>query len=659
MKRLLILILICSLAIADVTTTHNRNSFACNGATTEFDFTFDVMGGDTSDIIVVLRDSDGDDVTLTETVDYTVSATNDDYRAGPGGTVTTVETYASGYTLVVYRSEDATNSASLRTGSRLNTTALQNEIDKLHLLIQDLQEQLNRCPKFPVADSTALTVDYSNSVARASSYPYFGADGSMTTTDSVASDNTVVSVFMEGVVDDATGLAALTTMGGLHVYNIATYGAVKDDSSDDSTAIQAAIDAAELVNGCVYIPIGEYTLETGLTIDAHITIWGEDEVGSILKKSGDIVGITTSKGCTLYNFTLNSGGGADASNGIDISSATYRTRMKNVTVTNQGADGIELTSSNLGTYEDLTLTSNGTDGLHINGTHDNPNTNAMVLKNIDARSNTGWGINCEDGRENFGIGLTAQNNGNGIRINDRANFFQIYAESNTTTQIELTSEANCKGNYLQVVVGTLTDNSAGDNTVLRAKRGAVFDTNFNKVTTDKVIFENINSEDTAVKGIGQLDHSAGDGTPADREYGFHVSATDADQSFTFANTETDRVLDISMDGDLTVARVFVPGSVTFTDSDTTPAVNAGNAFTTNTTGITITRFDGGVAGQMISIISKGAIVFDTSSASRLTGSSVDITTASGDTTLWICETGGTSSSVWRLLSWIDVSADNS
>jgi hypothetical protein len=98
---------------------------------------------------------------------------------------------------------------------------------------------------------------------------------------------------------------------------------------------------------------------------------------------------------------------------------------------------------------------------------------------------------------------------------------------------------------------------------------------------------------------------------------------------------------------------------TFTDADTTPTVANENLFKSNTTGATIARFDNGIVGQTITIISKGAIVFDTSTATRLIGSSIDITTASGDVSTWVCETAGTTSSVWRLIKWTDVSEDNS
>ena len=98
---------------------------------------------------------------------------------------------------------------------------------------------------------------------------------------------------------------------------------------------------------------------------------------------------------------------------------------------------------------------------------------------------------------------------------------------------------------------------------------------------------------------------------------------------------------------------------TFTAADATPSVDAITRAYSSTTGVTITQFDNGVEGQELTIISKGATVYDTSTATRLIGSSVDITTATGDVTFWICEVGGTTASVWRLKGFVDVSADNS
>jgi len=93
---------------------------------------------------------------------------------------------------------------------------------------------------------------------------------------------------------------------------------------------------------------------------------------------------------------------------------------------------------------------------------------------------------------------------------------------------------------------------------------------------------------------------------------------------------------------------------TFVVSDTTPSVLASNTFLTDVGVLTITDFDEGTTGQEITVISKGAITFDTT-GTNLTGSSVDLVTADGDVTRWICEDGTT----WRLIGFVNASADNS
>lgn len=96
--------------------------------------------------------------------------------------------------------------------------------------------------------------------------------------------------------------------------------------------------------------------------------------------------------------------------------------------------------------------------------------------------------------------------------------------------------------------------------------------------------------------------------------------------------------------------------VTFDSGDATPSVKKGTVFLTNTDSpaTTITDFDDGVAGKEITVISKADVIFDTT-GTDLTGSSVNLTTAAGDVTRWVCEDGTT----WRLVGFVDASADNS
>ena len=92
--------------------------------------------------------------------------------------------------------------------------------------------------------------------------------------------------------------------------------------------------------------------------------------------------------------------------------------------------------------------------------------------------------------------------------------------------------------------------------------------------------------------------------------------------------------------------------VTFGSSDTTPSVATGNLFKTHASSQTLTTFDDGVAGQTITVISTGAVIFDVSGT--LKGGSTNITTASGDITVWTFD--GTN---WYLQQFMDVSADMS
>ena len=90
--------------------------------------------------------------------------------------------------------------------------------------------------------------------------------------------------------------------------------------------------------------------------------------------------------------------------------------------------------------------------------------------------------------------------------------------------------------------------------------------------------------------------------------------------------------------------------LTFSSSDTTPSVTGGNLFKTHASGQTLTTFDNGVVGQIITVISTAAVVFAVSG--NLQAGSTAITTALGDVTQWVYD--GTS---WYLLSWLADSID--
>jgi len=259
--------------------------------------------------------------------------------------------------------------------------------------------------------------------------------------------------------------------GGISVKE---YGAVGDGTTDDTAAIQAAIDAAELVHGTVVIPIGTYKFTTGLVIDRGIILQGMNRTGTVLKKYGNCVGITvnaTSASGTdtghveLRCFTLESNGAPDASNGITI--IEFREGIvDDVVVRGQGNHGIEFRKHNHAYFNNLRLERNTGDGLLVDASID-ANANASVFSNIDSRTNTGWGFNLEEGNENWCWGICSQyNTAGGVRVNTAyGNVLFVYAEQNGVVpddpdvQVVLTSLAKANTVHSIVPAEVKTNNS--------------------------------------------------------------------------------------------------------------------------------------------------------------------------------------------------------
>jgi hypothetical protein len=159
-----------------VSTTTNKTSYACNGSTTLFTFSFPIYAS--SELVVKVRnDAAGTDTTLTLTTDYTLSAS----PWTSGGSVTTVATHASGNTIFIYRATTQGQDTDLVANDSLPAATLETRYDKLECRIQDLEEQIARCIKVPLTDGT-VTTELDDKVARASKTFGFDASGDISLT---------------------------------------------------------------------------------------------------------------------------------------------------------------------------------------------------------------------------------------------------------------------------------------------------------------------------------------------------------------------------------------------------------------------------------------------------------------------------------------------
>jgi len=83
-------------------------------------------------------------------------------------------------------------------------------------------------------------------------------------------------------------------------FNVLDYGAVGNGVTDDSTAVQAAFDAASTAGGgTVYLPSGTYLCNTPLVLQYGVNLVGESRANTIIKKDS-----TTTKAVTIYAGAL-------------------------------------------------------------------------------------------------------------------------------------------------------------------------------------------------------------------------------------------------------------------------------------------------------------------------------------------------------------------
>lgn len=232
MKRIALILCtaLCTTAPAQVNTVYTPASYACNGSSTTFAFSFDI--DNTSELVVTLVASDGTAVDLTLNSDYSVSATNNNYRSGPGGTVTTVSTYASGYTIVLSRALPQLQAAPYATSGQIRPATLRSSFDRLTMMVQELQTQVNRSIRSGVA-GYAQDMNLPDGWYDDSGYPYWnGTTWSLATPVEGALD---ITAFWETRLSADTTAALARTGLGLGTGDSPQFTAVNIGHASDTT----------------------------------------------------------------------------------------------------------------------------------------------------------------------------------------------------------------------------------------------------------------------------------------------------------------------------------------------------------------------------------------------------------------------------------------
>lgn len=159
---------------------------------------------------------------------------------------------------------------------------------------------------------------------------------------------------------------------GTKTYNVIEYGAVGDDSNNDTTAIQAAIDAAEAAGGgSVFFPRGVYKINAVLTVEEDDVVLAGTGHRSEIKNYGaaEAIKVDACSRFVMSNMAARGDGGsygigASGTDGILFSNA-HHWRLDRVKIHRNGRHGIRLRSSSfVCSVANSRVEYNGGDGIN-------------------------------------------------------------------------------------------------------------------------------------------------------------------------------------------------------------------------------------------------------------------------------------------------------
>ena len=582
----------------------------------------------TSDITVYSRvTTTGVETLLAETTNYTLTAASD-----TGGTLTTVTAVAATSEIHIIRDTPKTQSLDLEQGGSFSAENIEDALDKNTKLIIENKDSLDRALRAPATDAAALDLELPSSVDRASKNLGFDAGGNVTVTDSSGTFTTQTAVWDDYIAK-------------YPIVDIRSRGAVGDDSTDDSAAIQAILNSLSSTGGKIIVPPLTFKIVTGLAVPVgvHIVIEGCGS-NSLFHYTGTLNAITaagdaTDRGFGTYrDFKIL--GNANMDIGLSITYGTRRTSVENVQVETFNGSGIKVLDS-WGLQLSHCSVKNGTgNGIYVTCT---AGFGTTAVLDCNCENITGYGLLAEKTAVQVVGGIYETNTVNNIRL--------VYCRGCLISGIYIeTLEATDDAHGI-IATGTGANNSRGLSIIgCEIERG-----NVTTGTGYPIYLHNV--EGVFIAGNHIYPHADAAGLTAiphvQVEAACHNVQVGANDFRGISFTNVCKKVNV-IDG---ATGIDILNNIVALADNATPSVSEGSFYTTGGT-TTITDFDHGTTGQIITVLCKHSLTFDFTTAQdadhNLDGSSADITADTGDILKFLCEDGTT----WNLISNLDASADN-
>ncbi len=432
--------------------------------------------------------------------------------------------------------------------------------------------------------------------------------------------------WIEGDAASVTNMNTKSGGGGI-VVNVkdAAFGAIGDGTTDDTTAIQAAIDSLVHsggvagagipgVGGTIYFPPGIYVITAPLTINAaddlqNISLVGAGPLASVIRNDAvlgeNAISVVGVSGNTVHGLLLRDigvHGNANSGVGIYCERVARQVEFNRVEVASHGSHGIEFFTT----------------------------CNMIVIQSCRIRDNDIGVRTSVNGEQIWMYGNSIRDNATGISIGSFVNVCNIYG-------------GDIHGNTTRGVSILGSDSAAGEVTSIEI-RGVYFEVNDQDILVDNMGSTNFAANILiAANSFSQTTPTAGSSRCIDVKRAQFVAiehnefrlitdtnidacikidseALDVYIGPNFFQTSTTRPK-MSIDGSATRVWGFTQPDnnttefnawgptasvVTTLADDGTPTVAAGDVFKTGGT-TAITDFDNGVVGQTITILAEHSV----------------------------------------------------
>ena len=462
------------------------------------------------------------------------------------------------------------------------------------------------------------------------------------------------------------------------------FGATGDGVTDDTSAIQAAIDAAEVSGGVVYLPTGTYSVSALVINSADVTFCGGGDSSVLAHQSSATAALTISAArCRLQNFRVTGNRGlASQAASVFFQSGGDSGQAVGLTVIDAGGTAIAIRSDDV-LVERCIIRTPGTSGIFRDQGSRSTYANNIIedanQRDITGQGHAGIATLGATNRIIIANNIIRRSRTNGIRVESSGgnlpNYITVIGNTLDDNGLNRITDGECitvsaegaiiLGNMVRnssvtgiLVFGAARDILVGQNCILNssqdtaATHSAIQLRANGKAMSNVSVVGNITYDDqgspTQSGPITVIDPGVGSYT------GILISGNTGrnnTSSNTVAKDAAVDLLEIVEVSNIGNGLLAYEDEITFTDEDATPSVKNHSKFKeANTMATTITQFDDGEDGQTISIrFTTGNTTIDDGANINLAGG-VDFTSSDAQDILVLEQRGSTWYEVTRSIN---------